>query len=111
MRRPSLLRSWTTAALACALALLGALAHARPPQSAAPERQSAAPERPGRPLIGVVRTRDAMLELTVDSVAQGGRAHELGRGVAEVVADVERPAANTRDTSTAVLPLAADADR
>jgi hypothetical protein len=35
------------------------------------------------------RTHDAILELTVDSMGQGGPAYQVGRGVAEVIADVE----------------------
>jgi hypothetical protein len=91
--------SCAAVACACALAFGITLVEARPPQSSGTQP-------PARPLIGRVRTHDAILELTVDSVGYGGPAYPIGRGVAEVMADVERSARPTSGASAAQESLA-----
>jgi hypothetical protein len=56
-------------------------------------------------VAGGRRSNDAILELTVDSVRQGGPAYQVGRGVAEVIADVERSDRTERGTSTVLDSL------
>jgi hypothetical protein len=53
-----------------------------------PQQVRAAPR--SAPLVGRLRTHDALLDLTLESVQPGGAAFQVGRGVADVIADVER---------------------
>ena len=50
----------------------------------------AAPAADDAPLIGRLRTRDQTVDLTRISIANGGPAEDLARGVARVMADVDR---------------------
>jgi hypothetical protein len=53
-----------------------------------PKRVRAAPA--SAPLVGRVRTQGALFDLTRESVQPGGPAFQVSRGVADVIADVER---------------------
>lgn len=59
----------------------------------------------GEPIVGRVRMRDQTLDLTRSSVAEGGPAGRLGRGVAEIMADVDR---DSRDRRTIDAPQQPD---
>ncbi len=41
------------------------------------------------PLVGKVRTRDGVIDLTRATVSEGGKAHDVAQGTARVMADAE----------------------
>lgn len=50
----------------------------------------------GAPIVGRVQLRDRKLDLTRTSVSAGGAAHDLARGTAKLMADIEPPAPRER---------------
>jgi len=82
--------------IALVLALLAAnsllcsgQAIARPPTEATSQTSVLSVVEPTTPLIGRVRVRGEVLDLTRDSVAEGGSAHDVAQGTARVIADAE----------------------
>jgi hypothetical protein len=80
-------------------------AAARPPAEAQP---SAASTRE-HAIVGRVQLREGVVDLSLSSIAEGGAAHPVARGLAGVIADVDvrRPTAQDRPTAQASrdLPL------
>jgi len=71
-----------SSALAIAIAMaLFALASAQPIQDIPPD--------PRAPVVGKVQTRDRLIPLTRDTIAEHGEAHELASGNAALIGDVE----------------------
>ena len=66
--------------LMAVLALASTEAQARPPESKGPADAA---------LVGRVRTRAGVVDLTVESLAERGPAHQLKSGFAQVIADAE----------------------
>ncbi len=70
-----------SSALAIAIAMaLFALASAQPIQDI--------PPNPKAPVVGKVQTRDKLVPLTRDSIAEHGEAHDLAPGNAALIGDV-----------------------
>jgi hypothetical protein len=71
-----------------ALVVLGSAASASPPSGGerAPAAQSASG---GAPIVGRVRIRGQVIDLTLESLATGGEASELAPGYAVVHADID----------------------
>ena len=73
---------------------LATLAVAQPPSAAAPARTAQRARVRSTPVIARVRTREGVLELTRESLSEGGSAARLRGGVA-LIADVA-PAQTSR---------------
>jgi hypothetical protein len=79
--RKSWLSVGVTVSCACSLGvLLSTAALARPPARAG---------QTDAPLVGRMLTHDGIVDLTRDTLAEGGPAHELREGLARVIADAE----------------------
>ena len=68
-------------ALAIAIAMaLFALASAQPIQDI--------PPNPKAPVVGKVQTRDKLINLSRDTISEGGEAHDYARGTAKLIGDI-----------------------
>ena len=74
------------------------VAAARPP-AVEPSADSAAQQA----IVGRIRLREGVVDLSLSSMAEGGAAHRVARGLAGVLADVDtsRPAEHDSATSEA----------
>ncbi len=71
---------------------------ARPPAGAAAQKPRLTVVAPSAtPLIGRVRMRGEVLDLTRVSIAAGGPAHEVAQGTARIIADAEVPRTRERE--------------
>ena len=61
----------------------------------------------GTPIVGRLSLREGTVELTRTTVAAGGPAHDLARGVAKIIADVDHSASGSRVSPSRALDLGA----
>lgn len=93
------LRALFVGVAACLVAGINAPAGARPPDNGSSGRPAALNAVPGSgPLIGRVRIRGRVIDLTRASLAEGGPAHEMASGVANL-ADINRVDLRRREVS------------